>query len=251
MIDIARAVYAETLKLKRTLALWMALGAPLFVCAMFLAAGLKMKELPGAYNKDGWAWLISNTSIFWSVMVLPMTIALIAGLVTSYEHNSLGWKHLFALPVRRYAIISTKFIAHHALLIASTATIVLGIWGAGSLIHLFRPEFGFSFRPPFGEIAEMFLKYYLASWLVLAVLQWLAIYKPNFTLTLGVGIAGTFAGMVSATGWFQKLWPWKLIANTQAAIPGVPELALLLGLGGGLVCTVIAVIHLSRREVVV
>ncbi|HKK20782.1 MAG TPA: ABC transporter permease [candidate division Zixibacteria bacterium] len=246
---VARAVIAETLKLKRTMAWWVAFGAPLFVCGMFLAVGLKMNELPGRYNGDGWGWLISNVSLFWSVMVLPMIVALMSGLLSAYEHNSLGWKHLFALPISRSSIVITKYIAHHSLLIITSLAIVIEICGVGFLINAIRPDFGFAASPPITNIADMFLKYYLASWLIVALMQWMAIYIPNFTATLGVGIAGTFAGMVSATGWYQKLWPWKLIANTHAAIQGVPQLALVVGLGGGFVCTLIAIIHLSRREV--
>jgi lantibiotic transport system permease protein len=248
--DIIRALSAEILKLKRTLALLASFGAPLVVCGMSLLVALKIDKISGNWNGDAWMWHINNISIFWGMMVLPMTIALISGLLSSYEHNSQGWKHLFALPVRRSSILIAKFTVHHILLIISTVTMISAVCSVGFLVHILRPEFGFSYAPPLGHIIELFGKFYLASWMILALLQWLAIYIPNFSVALGVGIAGTFIGMVSATGWFQKLWPWKLIMNTQATIAGVPELALILGMIGGLIFMIAAIIHLSRREVI-
>ena len=90
----------------------------------------------------------------------------------------------------------------------------------------------------------------IAAALILAILFFVAVRFSNIAVTIGVGIFGTFIGMVNATGWFQKTFPWKLPSNTQAAIDNVPEIALALGGGGGLLVAVVVVLWLARRDVV-
>jgi len=249
--DVLNALATEYIKLRKTFVVWVILLTPLVLNGLFFLVGLKVEELsiPDTYG-DGWQWLIVNLSMFWSLMLLPMLIALVVGLVNYYEHAANSWKHLFALPVRREAIIAAKFIVCQAVVLASS----LLIWGLtiaeGLLLRLLRPGLGFETAPPVWAILERLLEQYLAVGLILAILFFVAVRFHNIAVTIGVGIAGTFVGMVNATGWFQKLFPWKLASNTQAAIEGVPEIALAVGCGGGLLLAVAVTLYLARRDVV-
>jgi len=95
MYILIRALGAETLKLKRTLALRLAFIAPLVVPGFILLAFLGQD---GAYvespPENAWVGFAQMVNIFWSLLILPLFITLQAALLAGVEHQNEQWKHL-------------------------------------------------------------------------------------------------------------------------------------------------------------
>ncbi|MBD3401984.1 hypothetical protein GF420_03740 [candidate division GN15 bacterium] len=248
MRDFLNAFLAERMKLKRTLALWLVLLTPLLVAGIQLMILANMDKLPWE-GVSGWVWLQRSVGPIWSLFVFPMLIAVVTALHGAVEHTSGGWRRIFALPTSRPAICLAKLGWAHVLLLLTNLWLVLLLVGVGLLWHQLKPSFGFAGIIPSGSFLLMAVKFYLAAGFVISFQYWLANRSASFALALGIGIGGTFVGMVQATGWYQKLFPWKYMINTQAAIEGVPELALALGISGGIVLGALSVWDLARRDI--
>ena len=101
LTQLRRTLAADALKLRRTAALWLALGGgALPVLLNFLIFYFKGKYLvkPGEnpwLNYVGMSWQTA------SVLLLPMFVVLLTGLVVNLENRAGGWKHLLAQPVGR------------------------------------------------------------------------------------------------------------------------------------------------------
>lgn len=249
MGDILRAFAVECLKLRRTLAIWLVLITPVLVASVQFMVFANMKAVPWE-GVSGWTWLLRSSGPIWALFVFPMLIAVVTALLGALEHNSGGWKRLFALPVSRSSIGLAKLAWAHLLLALANVGLACLLLCVGWIGYLIKPEFGFAGAAPIGEYFTTYLGCYLAGGFVISFHHWLANRSSSFTLAMGVGIGATFIGMVQAKGWYQKLFPWKYMINTQANIEGVPELALTLGIVGGALVAIFAVWDISRREVV-
>ncbi len=84
MRDVCRAAFAESLKLKRTLALRLATIAPLLI--VFIVFGAYLQRGGGGPNPlVGFAQL--NLTL-WTILVLPLYTALLAALLAGIEHQT-------------------------------------------------------------------------------------------------------------------------------------------------------------------
>ena len=122
---LRRALSAETLKLKRTLAVWMVLIAPSVVVALNFVMLLDRGENFMSQADTAWQALAQNILLFWALMMLPLFVTLETALLGGVDHNSQQWKHLYALPIPRWAIYAAKSIIALALIGASA----LVLWG--------------------------------------------------------------------------------------------------------------------------
>src|SRR5512139_375575 len=104
LLYLRRALSAETLKLKRTLAVWMVLIAPSVVVALNF---VMLIDRGGQYLMEAdSAWLSweQNILVFWALMMLPLFITLETALLGGVDHGSQQWKHLYALSLPRWSI---------------------------------------------------------------------------------------------------------------------------------------------------
>ena len=113
MTDLLRAVSSELLKLKRTLALRLAVGAPLAVVVLTFVITSQRRTATAAEINPllGFAQLNLTT---WTIIVLPLYAALAATLVAGIEHQHDNWKHLLALPLSRVSIFAAKWHPHRS-----------------------------------------------------------------------------------------------------------------------------------------
>jgi lantibiotic transport system permease protein len=122
-MSLIRALHAETLKLKRTLAFRMIFVAPLLVVALQFFIAWKQPRPGAEFN----LWdMVARTSLsVWAVFMLPLLITLETALINGVEHGEKQWKHIFALPVPRHAVYAAKFLIAQALAAASTLILVV------------------------------------------------------------------------------------------------------------------------------
>ena len=247
MRQLARALSAETLKLKRTIALWMVFVAPMLVV---LLQFMMMWQRSKFYAKAPDAWPPFHGGIYslWAVAMFPLFITLETALLAGIEHSQQTWKHLFALPVPRATIYTAKLLVATAIIAASCAVLAVGTAGSGLLLAKLTPQVTFG-AMPWRELIVGAASMFVASWLLIALHSWVALRWPSFALASGVGMGATVGTLMIASSqrWW-KVYPWALplhaTMGTQAA-----ELALMLGAFGGLIAAVLGCWDVTRRDV--
>jgi pimeloyl-ACP methyl ester carboxylesterase len=248
MNAIWRAFRAERLKLNRTLALRLILLAPMLVALLgLLIQSAAVTRDSGASTPIFWESHTRNSLTIWAVFLLPLLITVETALLCGIEHGERHWKHLFALPAPRYAIYCAKFAMAQSLTLLSTLLVSLLILLSGWLLMLLYPSLAAAGPPPLLLVLGEALACWLAAGLILSANLWVAIRWPSFTVPLGVGIGGTFFALFAASAEAAKYYPWLLPLD---ALSGGERLriALILGIGGGLLVAVLGCVDFARRE---
>ena len=272
MNELFRAVQVEVFKLRRTLALWSALLVPAIVIAMTMVINLSRSRGTEFVldHPNGWDTLmLDQTLVLWCFVLLPLFVALEAALLAGLEHRENTWKQLFALPVRRWTVYVSKLVVGMALVCLSSLVLAAGTAFQGWLLLRFRPDLGVTSPVPWNLIFFRNFGFIPVVFLLLAILLWVAIRWRSFTVPMGVGIAGTFIGVMllrtlknsvsTPRGPFlASLFPWSLpyvmIAPlSNSSLPettaGLRETALLVGVLGGLFVSVLGCWDTIRRDV--
>lgn len=248
------ALRMELLKLKRSLALWVAFLAPAVMialtCIMLLGQDRPLK-VPG--GGDPWEWFTSQTVQLWSLLMLPLVITLEMALLAAMEHGDRHWKQLFALPVPRSTIYLAKLVSGMLLMALSSLALALADVLGGFLVGALRPEVHLSLAVPWLALLTYVGPMYLGAWLTIAIQTWVSNRWPNFALACGVGIAASITGIAvgvqgKSEAW-ARFWPWLLPYFTLASDRKELTLALTLGIAGGLAFAVFGCWNVVRRDV--
>ena len=99
-------------------------------------------------------------------------------------------------------------------------------------------------------MAWLHARIFAAGALLTAIQLWAALRFRSFVPGLVLGIGGTFFAVVATSAKNGVFMPWQMPVNVLATDPARADLALMLGLGGGVVVLGLMLVHLSRREVV-
>jgi hypothetical protein len=201
----------------------------------------------------------------WAVFVLPIFVAIETSLLAAIEHQNRGWKHLFALPPARGALIAAKFASAVLLVTIAHAcffgyTLVL-LW----VVPKLEPGIGFHGPIPIGATLLVVASCAVSSLFMVGVHTWISLRWPSFALNVGIALGGIFYALGVLDSLQGKILPWALpvVAHKVAVpwifgLPGWPggpagpwSLASLLAtaLGGYVVTAVLGGWLLSRRDV--
>gem|GEM_PF-337408 len=248
MKALLRALHAELLKLKRTLAFRMIFVAPLLVALLQFFVGLNQRRIPADFKF--WEAVFRNSLSVWAVFMLPLLISLETALLTGIEHSEKQWKHLLALPVPRSAIYTAKLLIALLLALLSTLALCALLVLTGYALVGLRPEYGAASSPDYGWLLQHALMIWLAAWLIIALHTWISIRWSSFTVALGAGVAGTFFALFAASARIGKYYPWLLPLNTVNVGTGESRarLALILGGIGGVIVAVLGDLEFVRRD---
>lgn len=242
---LLRALHAELLKLKRTIAFRVIFVMPCFVALLQFFVIWKTKKVPA--NFDLWQTHATNSLQIWAVFMMPLLITLETALLNGIEHSDRQWKHLFALPVPRHAVYFSKFVVAQGLALVSTLFLAVLTVIVGLAATRLRPEFAGVGPAPYAWIVKHALLVWLAAWLIIAIHTWISIRWSGFPIALGTGIAGTFFALFAAGASIGKYYPWLLPLNLF--LDGRFTTALVLGIGGGIVAAVLGCFEFVRRDV--
>lgn len=244
-MSLLRALHAELLKLKRTLAFRVIFVLPLLIALLQFFVIWQTKKTPAEF--DLWQTHAKNSLQIWAVFMMPLLITLETALLNGIEHSDRQWKHIFALPIRRHSVYLSKFIVAQGLILLSTLTLAIFIVIVGVAATHFKPIFANAGPPPYLWIAGQALLVWLASWLIIALHTWISIRWAGFPFALGAGIGGTFFALFAASAKLGKYYPWLLPMNVF--VDGRFRMALILGAGGGIIAALVACAELARRDV--
>lgn len=239
MISVLRA---EARKLKGSLALMLALLAPLLPALIVLFASATSNR-PLQWGEVFGAFMLP----IWAVFLLPMAMTAVTTLVSQIEYQASGWDHLLALPLPRPMIFLAKAVLTFANVAVMTALAVAFSWGAA---HTGGAISGF---PPAGTIDLPKLAYTIgaisgAALFFVAIQLWISLRFANFVVGMAAGIGGAMVGLaVAMTGTTRADWfPWVLPVKAVSAADPVPFT--ILGIVGGLLVVAPMTIDLSRKS---
>ena len=236
------ALAAEALKLRRSLVLLLCAAAPLMVA--LLCAVMAMDH--GA--KGLWERYALGGTALWAFFMLPMTVTALTILLAQTEHGPRAWNHLLALPVPRWRYYVAKAVVVFALLALMSALLWVGLIGGGLVADRLSDKVEFSGPLPLWPVAKVLLTMLAGAVLVTALQLWAALRFRSFVPPLVLGIGGTFVA-VAATGAKQgAFFPWLIPTNALAADPARADVAIGVGLWGGLAVLALMLAHLSRYE---
>jgi ABC-2 type transport system permease protein len=236
-----QSILVECAKLKRSLALLLCAAAPTMVALLSVVILLDRKD------PLDWATFGTSTAAIWAFFMLPMTVTALTVLMAQLEHGARSWNHLLALPIGRWRHHAAKAVVVVLLVAAMNLALWLMIPLAGMAVEALEP--GQLTGAHDWQASLSLLGRMLASALLLIGLQlWVALRFRSFVPPLVLGIGGTFVAVV-ATGSRQGLWfPWLMPTNMLAADAARAQLALAIGLGGGLLVLLAMVADLARKE---
>ena len=251
MKQIGRLLRAEHLKLKRSLALWLAAVAQLVVVVIQFVIVLDRGSTFLDSADSPWLWYGRQTIIFWSFLMLPLFITLETALIAGLEHSGNNWKHLFVQPVSRGAIYAGKLASGMVLIAISQVFLFLYILLSGWLLGLLKPDVGFKTAAPAGEILGCAGIAYLGSWLLICLHTYVGVRWKNFVVAMGFGIAMTVAGFLILNSRLANFYPWALPGLILNKIKtGEPFLLqLLLGAPAAVIPALLGAWDFVRRDV--
>lgn len=252
LLDLPASLHAESLKLRRTPALLVALIAPYLVALLLFFVGMSTARHLRR-PEDAWPWLVSTALILWAGLLLPLLISLMTAFLADLESRHRQWKHLFALPVSRAACCLAKHLATVGLLALSMALLAVALGMAGLALAWLRPGAGFDLAPPWGDALRFGGAVFAAALLPAAIHTWLSLRASSFLLSISVGFAATvMIGLLrTLEGAWWRYFPWCLPANVMDGMEGrtVDMTWPLVGLVGGLAVALLAAWDTSRRDV--
>jgi len=240
-----RALHAELLKLKRTLAFRVIFVLPFLVALLQFFIVLRTKKFPAGFKL--WETIFTNSLQIWAVFMMPLLIALVTALLNGIEHSDKQWKHLFALPVPRQSIYLSKFVVAQGLIFISTFVLALLVVVVGIASTHLKPDLANAGPVPYLWFAKQTAFVWLASWLIIAIHTCISMRWSGFPIALGAGIGGTFFALFAASAALGKYYPWLLPMNIF--IEGRFAMALTLGIGGGIVAALLGCLEFVRRDV--
>jgi len=257
MMLLARALSAEVLKLRRTIALKMVLLAPIAVVllTLFMASQAPFSTLRrGNTVVDPWRALSRVNLQFWGLLMLPLCVTLQTALVAGVDHEGNQWKALFARPVPRWTAYVSKLLVVLALAAASGLVLVAGVLAEGRFLNSFDPALGFAAPAPIGLIASQAARMTSLAFLFLTIQHWVSLRWRSFSVSVGFGIVtivASFAMLLAAGqhGAWPQYFPWSLPMLVVARQP--QDVGVVLWLGGlaGLFVSALGCADFCRREI--
>ncbi len=244
---LVRALSAETLKLKRTLALWLAFIAPLLVIALQCMVVLR-SEFALEAEVDPWRWFSQSTTVLWGLLMLPLFITLQTALLANLEHGEKTWKQLYAMPIPRWAIYAAKLIVNLGIIGLSTVMLWLGQMGAGWVLSIIKPSLHYSEWPiPWQFMLYRVTVMYLAVWLIIAIHTWVSLRWQSFALASSVGVGATIVSIIAVNSEWAAYFPWTQVVNIIGDHPNIP-LAVGIGVIGCVAVGVVGGWDVVRRD---
>jgi hypothetical protein len=255
-MTLTRALAAEALKIKRTLALKMVVLAPLAVVllTLFMASQAPFSTLHKGRNAvDPWRALSRVNLQFWGLLMLPMYVTLQTALLAGLDHADNQWKVLFARPVPRWTTYIAKLLVVMAMTAVSTSILVGGILAEGSFLGWFKTELDFGAAPVVfiaGQAAQMTG----LAFLFLSIQHWVSLRWKSFAVAIGFGVVAlvtSFAMLLAAGqyGAWPEYFPWSLpmlvIAHQPHNVAPILWICAFIGIG----MNIAGCVDFCKREV--
>jgi lantibiotic transport system permease protein len=255
-ITVMRALHAEMLKMKGTLALKIVV---LFPAVVVLLEFFAVSQAPFAsINRwgisDEWKALTVGILRPWGLLMMPLFLALESALVAGLDHSGNQWKSLLARPVPRWTPYIAKLVVVVSMTAASTVALVCGILLDAAILPHIQSEVVFGFPVPWAAIFRQSSEVFGLAFLALSIQHWVSLRWQSFSVAISIGIVGTVLGVAIASaaeqlGTWVLYFPWALPTLALDRQPHNIEAGVLIGGALGVVATVAGCCDFCRREV--
>ena len=142
MQALTRALRAETLKMKRTLALWLILLTPGALVFLQVAGATqyqgKISGLSPEINR--WALLFEENFAIWVILILPLFITLETALLGQMEHGNGTWKLAYIQPIPHWATLAAKQIWGLGLVALGMLALMALTLLSGAILDISMPD---------------------------------------------------------------------------------------------------------------
>jgi lantibiotic transport system permease protein len=236
------ALFAEAMKLRRSLVLLVACAAPACVTA-FAALALATRP-PGTL----WERYLDEGLAMWSFFMLPMSVTALTMLLAQLEHGPRMWRHLLVLPQSRTRFFLAKGATALLLLLFMQLLVYVGLYSAGWLVEAGLPGDQLRGDRQMDEMAVGLGAMSIGALPMLAIQLGVALYSRSFVTPLVVGILGTFFALVITASGTDIYIPWllQIYATMWPKDRGVIGVAV--GLAGTALLLPLLIAMLRRRE---
>ncbi len=255
-MTLIRALSAESLKLKRTIALKLVVLAPIAVVllTLFMASQAPFTTLRRNPGTDEWRALTRVNLQFWGLLMLPLYLTLQTALIAGLDHSENQWKALFAKPVPRWTIYVAKLLIVMGMAAVSAIILVGCLLIEGAVLRWYDPELQFAFPGPIGTMLRQASQMTALGFLLLVIQHWVSLRWRSFSIAIGVGAAAvvtSFAMLLSTGpyGGWPQYFPWSLPVLVVARQPQNIEAALWITIAAGIVVGIAGCMDFCKREV--
>lgn len=234
----------EAAKLRRSLALLLALIAPALV-AVFVFFNLLRTG-----KAQPWDITLQTSAAIWAFFMLPMSVTALTALVAHTEHGPRAWDYLRALPVPRWHLYASKAVGVLCVVAAMSVALALMTLGAAKAAAWLNPSIAPQGDMDIARYLMLLSRIFLSAWLLVALQLWIALRFSSFVPALATGIGGTFFAVVATSAKAGVVLPWQIPVNQLAADPARADLALAIGCIGGCLAMIAMTRNLGRRDVI-
>lgn len=241
--SLVTAIAVETVKLRRSLALLLAVVAPALI-AIFVFFNLLRLD-----RASSWQMTLQGSTAIWAFFMLPMSVTALTALVAHTEHGPRAWDTLRALPRPRWHLYAAKATVVLAVVAGMSLLLAAATFAAAEAAAWIKPVVAPTGSRDVGSYLMLLGRVFLSAWLLVAVQLWVALRCQSFVPALAVGIGGTFFAVVATSAKLGAFMPWQIPVNQLATDPDRAALALALGALGGCAALGAMLWHLSRSEV--
>jgi hypothetical protein len=248
---LIRALSAEALKLRGTLALWMCLIAPATVVALYVLQMTFMDygKRPALPPADAWKMFAQSVLVLWALLMLPLFVTLEAALLAGLEHANQQWKHLLALPLPRGMHYLAKLLALLAMVALAMVCLLLLIPLGGWVLDQLQPRFGIDGPPPWEFLLTGVGACLVAALMIIAIHAWVSIRARSFTVAVSFGMTATVAGfLIGQSARFGHFYPWSMPLHVFGDAGEHLGFVMVAGAAGGLAFSLLGLWDFLRRE---
>lgn len=251
-----RVIYAETLKLRRTIGLKMMVLAPAAVvvltCFVTSQAPFSMLRRNGIRNE--WIALNRLNLMIWAFLMMPLYITLETALISGLEHSENHWKSLLARPIPRWMFYISKLLIVMFLIAASSALLICGVFVSGTVLPWLQTDFRFGRPIPVGTIFKEGSEVACLGMVMIAIQHWVSMRWRSFSTAIAVGVIGIVLGYFAVvasyeSGGWPRYFPWALPMLVLAQRPPRMRPVILLSSVAAVGIVIFACIEFCRRDV--
>lgn len=245
-----RVLSTECLKLKRTLALWMVLIAPMSLVVLQFAIGYKRAGGMLQENKDVWSLMVHQTIEPWALLLMPLFVTLETSLLAGLENTEKNWKSLLALPAPRWTIYMSKLVIAIGMLWAAHAVLIGGTILSGRLLRTLFLGLNLGGMPLAPFVMPM-VRVSVAALLGVTIQHWVSLRWQSYTAAMGFGMCAMIFGVfISNSPQLGTWFPWSLpihaVLHGAAGNDGITYWSL----GGATLAAMIGCWEFTKREIV-
>ncbi|HVI44827.1 MAG TPA: ABC transporter permease [Chitinophaga sp.] len=230
MTPIIRCLRSESLKIKATPALWLALcTAALLPALNFLGAVFNAKDMIPPPGLNPWDLLLTRAWYHLGTLLLTLFAVLSTALLVQTEYKANTWKQVLVQPVPEWAVYTGKLITTLLLTLFCLACFAGFSLIAGLLAGIIKPELQFlHYTPSLFFILKAIVHSFVGLLGVLGMQYALALSFRNFVPPIGAGLAGFIVSIFLMGTKFKDFFPYTSPLLTASKLKSLSGRTLLL-----------------------